>query len=1007
MKKKLLSLLLVCTLVLGMVPGAALAAETESPFTDVKTTDWFFDAVQYAYDHNLMSGTGNNHFSPSETTTRGMMVTILHNMEGKPAAGSPAFTDVPAGEWYAAPVAWASAHGIVSGYGNGRFGPNDPITREQMVVMLRNYAEYKEYETSDTVDLSQYADTAAISDYAYASIQWAVGEGIISGVTATTIQPQGDATRAQMAQVLMAFRKNQEALAAFLAKDVEDFAGYEVIQAGDSTETNYMVLAEDTIVASATEETNQLTSADEEQGIYSLSHIDATVADLKPGDILYIPYREEPLLLKVGAIQINGSSATITAQETTLSELFTYIDLEMDVPVSEMYFDPSTADEGVSFSDPGTQELGTTTQAEFAAGQLGDVFHDEFPLVNITGDYFEATLEVDLWLTARIRFDGFAGFQDAQLSLKQETAAEISASASVGEGERIEKSLGNLSIPITWPLSAEFSLYATFDMDASVAGSITATFTSEFGGIYKNGKAKAINEHDGEINADLRGEFATSVGIGVEGGLKAELPVIVTADISLNGEAGVQVGGVVEKSYSSSAKPAVLHSCPLCVDGEIDFLLSLGMNFNLDIFLQDAFDKHISLANEKIPFRDFYISFGGGEDPVEFGWGKCPHMQYLVTIWAEDQNGTAVGNAQIEISGSGQEDIAGTTTGNGVFQTYCADGRYTISATAEGYEDGQASLRVNGKPAEVTVEMEKETQEGVYEGVLMESFTYYTDEYPAGSTTLSILSPTEGVVHFSYSSSILPPCSNNYQHRFIMTCYPSESDTSTPGIVIIIDTHALDFSTNSYVYPAADDVDSFPATLVFDDVSYDPSSQSLTCKFSLPADCDVNLLELDLDNMTSSIEHLHVYGPLYLPEERNFVVFPRDYSDPSDMSVTNDGDVTFKILSDTEAEVHFNVYHAGDYIAWANDQYMLSLMLESDEWKFETYSTTETPIPLHTFATVENQKTGQIANLTVSEAKHAPDHYIFWRITVEENNGFNFSMLENASASASLQMGKS
>ena len=221
--------------------------------------------------------------------------------------------------------------------------------------------------------------------------------------------------------------------------------------------------------------------------------------------------------------------------------------------------------------------------------------------------------------------------------------------------------------------------------------------------------------------------------------------MIVAADISLNGEAGVQVGGVVEKSYSSSAKPAVLHSCPLCVDGEIDFLLSLGMNFNLDIFLQDAFDKHISLANEKIPFRDFYISFGGGEDPVEFGWGECPHMQYLVTIWAEDQNGTAVGNAQIEISGSGQEDIAGTTTGNGVFQTYCADGRYTISATAEGYEDGQASLRVNGKPAEVTVEMERQEQEKVY---ITHSFA--ESGVPSyGTAKVTVYSDTEALVEFS------------------------------------------------------------------------------------------------------------------------------------------------------------------------------------------------------------------------------------------------------------------
>lgn len=205
MKKKLLSLLLVCTLVLGMIPGAALAAETKSPFTDVKTTDWFFDAVQYAYDHNLMSGTGNNCFSPSETTTRGMMVTILHNMEGKPAAGSPAFTDVPAGEWYAAPVAWASAHGIVSGYGNGRFGPNDPITREQMVTILYQYARYKNYELTVTGDISTFDDYDETSAYAVTPFNWAIGKGLIAGVGDDLLDPTGNAERSHIAAIMKSF----------------------------------------------------------------------------------------------------------------------------------------------------------------------------------------------------------------------------------------------------------------------------------------------------------------------------------------------------------------------------------------------------------------------------------------------------------------------------------------------------------------------------------------------------------------------------------------------------------------------------------------------------------------------------------------------------------------------------------------------------------------------------------------------------------------------------------
>lgn len=205
MKKKLLSLLLVCTLVLGMIPAAALADETESPFQDVKTTDWFFNAVQYVCDHNLMSGTGNNRFSPSETTTRGMMMTILHNMEGKPAAGSPAFTDVPAGEWYAAPVAWASAHGIVSGYGNGRFGPNDPITREQMVAILYQYARYKNYELTVTGDISTFDDYNETSAYAVTPFNWAIGKGLVAGVGDHLLDPTGNAERSHIAAIMKSF----------------------------------------------------------------------------------------------------------------------------------------------------------------------------------------------------------------------------------------------------------------------------------------------------------------------------------------------------------------------------------------------------------------------------------------------------------------------------------------------------------------------------------------------------------------------------------------------------------------------------------------------------------------------------------------------------------------------------------------------------------------------------------------------------------------------------------
>ena len=203
--KRFLSILLTLCMVLGMVPGTVFAANSGVPFTDVKEADWFYDAVQYVYENGMMSGTGTSTFSPDTTTTRGMIVTILHRMEGTPSAAGEEFTDVPAGQYYSNAVAWASANGIISGYGNGIFGPNDTITREQMATILYRYAQFKGYETKTTGDISTFADGSQVSSYAVEAMNWAVGSGLISGVGNNTLAPKGSATRAQVAVILMRF----------------------------------------------------------------------------------------------------------------------------------------------------------------------------------------------------------------------------------------------------------------------------------------------------------------------------------------------------------------------------------------------------------------------------------------------------------------------------------------------------------------------------------------------------------------------------------------------------------------------------------------------------------------------------------------------------------------------------------------------------------------------------------------------------------------------------------
>lgn len=179
---------------------------TELNFTDVKESDWFFKGVEYVVDKDIMSGVSENEFAPAGKLTRAMLVQMLYNMESRPACDAEnAFMDVPVGQWYTDAVIWANDAKIVSGMGEGLFAPNMEITREQMVAMLYNYAKYKGYDVTASADLSKFADNASVSTWAQPAMQWAVAEGYISGMGDSQLAPQGTATRAEIASVIMRF----------------------------------------------------------------------------------------------------------------------------------------------------------------------------------------------------------------------------------------------------------------------------------------------------------------------------------------------------------------------------------------------------------------------------------------------------------------------------------------------------------------------------------------------------------------------------------------------------------------------------------------------------------------------------------------------------------------------------------------------------------------------------------------------------------------------------------
>lgn len=207
MKKRIISCLLVLTLVVGVFPISALAAGTALPFSDVDASDWYYDAVAYVYENDLMQGVSATRFAPQGSLTRAMFVTILGRLDGVTEAAYPgsSFSDVPTGQWYSAYVQWAAETEIVTGYGNGQFGPTDPVTREQMAVILYRYAQLKGYDTTVSGSLSAFSDAAKVSAYALDAMKWAVGSNLISGTENGALSPQGIATRIQTATILMRF----------------------------------------------------------------------------------------------------------------------------------------------------------------------------------------------------------------------------------------------------------------------------------------------------------------------------------------------------------------------------------------------------------------------------------------------------------------------------------------------------------------------------------------------------------------------------------------------------------------------------------------------------------------------------------------------------------------------------------------------------------------------------------------------------------------------------------
>ena len=226
--RRALSILMVFAMLFTLTPAAGFAAENTASsgagYTDVAQDAWYKDAVDYVTDNGLLVGVADDQFGPEQNVTRAMVVTVMWRQSGAPASdGENAFTDVPDGEWYTAAVAWGADNGMVAGMSDTTFAPNAAVTREQLVAFMQRFAEKNGEDVSigDGSVLDAFTDADSLSDWAHDVMIWALENGVIGGMTDTTLIPQGNPTRAQYAAIL-------QRTGATISDEI-DLSGYEAL----------------------------------------------------------------------------------------------------------------------------------------------------------------------------------------------------------------------------------------------------------------------------------------------------------------------------------------------------------------------------------------------------------------------------------------------------------------------------------------------------------------------------------------------------------------------------------------------------------------------------------------------------------------------------------------------------------------------------------------------------------------------------------------------------------
>lgn len=687
--KKILCVLLTLCILLSAMPVSASAAG-KIPFTDVKPGSWYTDAVTYVYENGMMSGVSANKFDPSGMTTRAMFVTVLYQLQGKPeVTAQNKFTDVKSGSWYENAVIWASENGVVGGVSDTQFAPDRKITREQLTLILYKYAEYTGYDTGTLVSLEGFSDAGKVSSWAEAGVKWAVGESLISGVSQNTLSPGGTASRAQIAVILGKFHQKQTAYTEFKAKNVEDFPDQEVLNLDGSNETNFAVINQDAVVTDTAEGVNRLVRFDEENGVYVFSNINEEISSLKVGSVFYHTYgdgADDYVLLKVGNIRIDGTTATITAAEAELDDFFEYvdIDIEVDVPAESVQTAAAQADGGLPNVVKYTGRDHSASKDFDFSGSIGGI---------------DVNAQSTITLCLSIQRDEKNKWLPKKTKLSVKTDSSISASFSKAtDNKPYRNELPKVTIPIYAGIDCELTPFLVANFNAAVKGNVTGKLHTEAGLVVDGRDIQSFSDSSKELSASIKGSFEANFGVGI----RTSVVLFKFFNLSLDTEGGINVTGEVEKSASTSDTHEEKHLCFLCLDGQVDAYIKLT-----GIILKYSFKpKEFPLGSQ-----DFYLSLlsTDNQEAIEFGWGKCPHRQYLVSVSVKDKSGQPVADALVEIinQATGRTDETGKTNSAGLFTGYVYNGRYQVAASS-GVTVANEEIEVAGKKVVVDLVIQPE-----------------------------------------------------------------------------------------------------------------------------------------------------------------------------------------------------------------------------------------------------------------------------------------------------------